>query len=124
VPGALQADKLGHVLEVLAENVLVASRKHRHGAHAEFEQLLSCRRVVHYVKRDEVNAFFRKKLFRPQATASTRLGEQDQFVSDALHDRVQHCSSPRYANQRGLTSTIPSSRSRRKTRRLKLPRCS
>jgi hypothetical protein len=70
---------------------LVASREHRHGPHAEFEQLLFSRRIVHNVNRDEVNAFFRKKLFRPQATASTRLGEQDQFVGDTLHDRVQYC---------------------------------
>ena len=91
VPGALQADKLGNVLEVLAENVLVASREHRHGPHAESEQLLFSRRIVHYINRDEVNAFFRKKLFRLEATASTRLGEQDQFVSNTLHDRVRHC---------------------------------
>ena len=75
VAGALQADKLGDVLEVLAENVLVASREHRHGAHAEFQELLFAGRIVHNVNRDEVNAFFRKKLFRLQATASTRLGE-------------------------------------------------
>jgi hypothetical protein len=40
MPGALQTDKLGDVLEVLAENVLAASREHRHGADAELEQLL------------------------------------------------------------------------------------
>jgi hypothetical protein len=68
---------------------LAASREHRHGAHAELEQLLFSRRIVHHVNRDEVNAFLRKKLFRPQATTSTRLGEQDQFVGDTLHDRVQ-----------------------------------
>ena len=83
--GALQSDELGDVLEVLAENVLIASREHRHGAHAEFEQLLLSGRVVHYVNRDEVNALFRKKLFRSQATASTRLGEQDKFVSGVFH---------------------------------------
>jgi hypothetical protein len=73
--GALQTDKLGDVLEVLAENVLAASREDRHGADAELEQLLFARGIVHYVNRDEVNAFFRKKLFRPETTASTRLGE-------------------------------------------------
>jgi hypothetical protein len=88
VAGALQADKLGNVLEVLAENVLVASREHGYGPYAEFEQLLFSRRIVHHVNRDEVNAFLRKKLFRPQATASTRLGEQDQFVSDVFHGRI------------------------------------
>jgi hypothetical protein len=45
------------------------------------------RRVVGYVNRDEVDAFSRKKLFRSQATTSTRLGEQDKIVSDALHGR-------------------------------------
>jgi hypothetical protein len=64
VAGALQANKLGDVLEVLTENVLIASREHRHGAHAEFEQLLLSRWIVNYVNRDEVNALFRKKLFR------------------------------------------------------------
>jgi hypothetical protein len=85
MPGALQTDKLGDVLEVLAENVLAASREHRHGAHTELEQLLFARGIVHYVNRDEVNALFRKKLFRSQATASTRLGEQDQFISGIFH---------------------------------------
>ena len=87
VPGALQANKLGDVFKVLTENVLIACREHRHGAHAEFEQPLLSRRVVGYVNRDEVDAFFRKKLFRSQATTSTRLGEQDKIVSDALHGR-------------------------------------
>ncbi len=91
VPGTLQADKLGNVFEVLAENVLFTARQYRHGVHTEFEQLLFSRRIVHDVNRDKVNAFFRKKLFRSQATASTRLGEQDKIVSDALHDRVRHC---------------------------------
>jgi len=85
MPAALQADKLGDVLEILAKNILAASREHRYGAHAELEQLLFAGRVVNYVNRDEVNAFFRKKLFRPQATASTRLGEQDEFVSEIFH---------------------------------------
>jgi hypothetical protein len=88
MPGALQADKLGHVLEVLAENVLAASREHRHGADAELEQLLFARGIVHYVNRDEVNAFFRKKLFRPETTASTRLGEQNEFVVRVFHARM------------------------------------
>jgi hypothetical protein len=88
VAGALQADKLGDVLEVLTENVLIASREHRHGAHAEFDQLLFSRRIVHHVNRDEVNALFRKKLFRPKATASTRLSEQDEFVGDVFHGRI------------------------------------
>jgi len=83
----LQADKLGDVFKVLTENVLIACREHRHGAHAEFEQPLLSRRIVDYVNRNEVNAFFRKKLFRSQATTSTRLGEQDKIVSNAFHGR-------------------------------------
>src|SRR4030095_10764011 len=39
VPGALQAHKLGDVLEVLAENVLVASCNHRNGPPAGFERV-------------------------------------------------------------------------------------
>ena len=77
MPGALQAHEFSDVLEVLAENVLVASREHRHGADAELEQLLFSCRIVHYINRAEVNAFFRKKLFRFEATASTGLGKQD-----------------------------------------------
>ena len=88
MPCALQADKLGDVLEVLAENVLVAPSEHRHGPHPESEQLLFSRRIVHYVNRDEVNAFFRKKLFRSKTTASTGLGEQDEFVVCDFHRYV------------------------------------
>ncbi len=88
MPGALQADELGDILKVLAEDVLIAFREHRHAVRAEFEQLLSSCRVVQYVNRDEVNAFFRKKLFRSQATASTGLGEQDEIVTDIYHCRI------------------------------------
>jgi hypothetical protein len=88
VAGALQADKLGDVFKVLTENVLAASREHRHGAHAELNQLFFSRRIVHHVNRDEVDALFRKKLFRSQATASTRLGEQDEFVSNVFHGQI------------------------------------
>ena len=63
MPGALQAHEFSDVLEVLAENVLVASREHRHGADAELEQLLFSRRIVHYINRAEVNAFFERNSF-------------------------------------------------------------
>jgi hypothetical protein len=56
---------------------LIASREHRHGADTELEQLLFSGGVVHDVNRDKFNAFFRKKLFRLEATASTRLREQN-----------------------------------------------
>jgi hypothetical protein len=64
VSGALQADKFGDVLQVLAEDVLAAFCEHRHSLRAEPQQLFSSRRVVQNVKVDKVDAFFRKKLFR------------------------------------------------------------
>lgn len=88
MPRALQADKLGNVLKVLAKNVLIASGENRHGADAESQQLLLCRKVVDHVDRDEIDVFFRKKLFRLQATASARLGEQNEFVGDVFHGRI------------------------------------
>src|SRR5262245_38561848 len=103
--GALQPDELGDVFEVLTENVLAVSREYRHGANAELEHVLLSLRIVHHVHRGEVNAFLRKKLFRPKTTASTRLGEQGQFISDALHDRLQHCESRRPSQN--LSSHLP-----------------
>jgi hypothetical protein len=83
--GALQTDKLCDVFQVLAEYVLPVSREDRHRAHAELQQPLQSSGIVDDVNRNEVDAFFRKKLFRPQATASTRLGEQDKLVSGIFH---------------------------------------
>jgi hypothetical protein len=88
VSRALQADKFGDVLQVLAEDVLATFCEHRHSLYAEPEQLFSSRRVVQNVKVDKVDAFFRKKLFRSEATASTRLGEQDKFVIYDFHRRA------------------------------------
>jgi hypothetical protein len=88
VPSALQADKFSDVLQVLAEDVLIAFCEHRHGLRAEPQQLFSSRRVVQNVKVDKVDAFFRKKLFRSEATASTGLGEQDEFVIYDFHRRA------------------------------------
>jgi hypothetical protein len=88
MPCALQADKLGDVLKVLAKNVLIASGEDRHGADAELEQLFQSRWIVHDINRREVDAFLRKKLFRLQATASTRLSEQNKFVGDVFHNRM------------------------------------
>jgi hypothetical protein len=85
VPGALQADELGNILEALTENVLLAFRQHRYRACAEPEQLLFSSRIVQHVQDDEAEAFLRKKLFRSQATASTRLGEKDEFVPGGFH---------------------------------------
>jgi hypothetical protein len=41
--------------------------------------------VVQNIDRPEINAFPRKKLFRSQATASTRLGEQDKWIRVVFH---------------------------------------
>jgi hypothetical protein len=49
--------------------------------------LLPSRRIVQYVKNQEVDLSFRKKLFRSQATASARLGKQDKFIGAAFHCR-------------------------------------
>jgi hypothetical protein len=88
VAGALQANELGNILKVLAEDVLTVFGEHRHGARAEFQQLFSSRQAVQYVDGDEVNAFFRKKLFRSQATASPGLSKQDEIASECIHGRI------------------------------------
>ena len=64
MPAALQADELGDIFQVLAKDVLIALRQNRDGASAQFAEPLLCRWIVQYIERDEVNAFFRKKLFR------------------------------------------------------------
>jgi hypothetical protein len=80
VRAALQADELGDVVDVLREHVLPAPRHDRHGANAERQELVPAGGVLDDVYRDEVNAFARKKLFRPEAGASPGLGEEDVFV--------------------------------------------
>jgi hypothetical protein len=85
VPRALQAHELGHVFEVLPEYELLALRNNRHVTHAELEQALPAAGVVQYVDVFEGNALTRKKLFRPQTTASARLREENEFVSDRVH---------------------------------------
>jgi hypothetical protein len=36
----LHADEFGHIFEILAKNILIASGEHGYRAHAEFEQPL------------------------------------------------------------------------------------
>jgi len=88
VSGALQADEFRHILQVLAENVLIVFGEHRDSASPEFEHLLSAGRIVQYVEGEEDDAFLRKKLFRSKATASAGLGEQDEFIADTFHQRI------------------------------------
>jgi hypothetical protein len=88
VSAALQADEFSDVFHVLAEDELVILCQHRHTLRAQAEQLLSPRGVVQNVDSGKFNAFFRKKLFRSKATASTGLGEQDELVTCDFHRHV------------------------------------
>ena len=54
VAGALQADELGDVFEILSEDKLFAARHHRHVAHAVCQQFFFSARIVKDVDRDEV----------------------------------------------------------------------
>ena len=84
VAGAVQADEFGDVLEVLAEDELFALGDDRHVAHAECQQVFAAARVVQHVDGDEVDVFFRKKLFRSEAAASPGLGEEHELVGDGM----------------------------------------
>ena len=88
VPAPLQADEFRDIFHVLAEDELAAFRQHRHALRAEAEQLFPSRGVVQNIEGGKVYAFFRKKLFRSEAAASTGLGEQDEFVIGNFHDHV------------------------------------
>jgi hypothetical protein len=83
VAGALEADELGDVLEVLSEHELLALGDDRDIAHAELEQALAARRVVQHINGDEIDLFTRKKLFRPETAASPGLGKQDELFVGA-----------------------------------------
>lgn len=87
-PAPLQADEFRDIFHVLAEDELAAFGQYRHALRAESEQLLSCRGVVQNIEGGKVYALFRKKLFRPEAAASTGLGEQDEFVIGNFHCHV------------------------------------
>jgi hypothetical protein len=86
MPAALQANELGNIFQVLAKYKLVPLRQHRHGANAQFTQPLQRRWIVQDIERDEVDAFFRKKLFRSKTTASAGLSEKYQFSVDVFHN--------------------------------------
>jgi hypothetical protein len=86
MPGALQADEFRNIFQILSEDELFALGHYRNIAHSELEQPLAALRIVEYIYCNEVNAFFRKKLFRSEAAASAGLGEEDKTVSDGIHD--------------------------------------
>jgi glutathione S-transferase len=83
VAGALEADELGDILEVLSEHELFALGDDGNIAHAELEQALAASRIIQYINGDEIDLFARKKLFRPETAASPRLGEQDELFVGA-----------------------------------------
>ena len=75
-------------LHVLAKDELATFCQHRHALRPETQQLLSTRGIVRNIEGGKVNAFFRKKLFRSKTTASTGLGEQDEFIVCDFHRYV------------------------------------
>jgi hypothetical protein len=85
MPGALQTDELGYVLEVLAENKLIAARDDRHVPHPQGKEPFPSLRVVLNIDCDEIDAFLRKKLFRFEAAASPGLGEESELVGHSVH---------------------------------------
>jgi hypothetical protein len=85
VPGTLQADEFGNVLEILAKNVLPAGCEHGHRARSELGQFLLGERIVQDIATREANAALRKKLFRPQTTASARLAIENESIGALAH---------------------------------------
>jgi hypothetical protein len=83
VAGALQADELGDVFQVLSEDVILALRYHRHVAHAQRQQPLAAAGVVRDVDDLVIYLLFRKKLFRSEAATSPRLQEENESVVGA-----------------------------------------
>jgi hypothetical protein len=81
----LQPDEFGDVFEILSEDEALASGDDRYVAHAELQQALAAARVVEDVDRFEIDAFTRKKLFRPKTAASTRLCEERELFGDGVH---------------------------------------
>ena len=110
---ALQADEFRDVFEVLAEDEVLTFRDDRHVANAELEQSLAAAGIVQDVDMFVIDAFARKKLFRPKTAASARLREQNEFFSDGVHGRV--------GSWRGKQGYYPT-RSSVKARVLALPR--
>jgi hypothetical protein len=83
VAGALQADELGNIFEILSEDELITLGDHGNIAYTEFEQAFAASRVVQDINGDEIDFFARKKLFRPETAASPRLGKQDELFVGA-----------------------------------------
>jgi hypothetical protein len=90
VSRALEADEFRDVFKVLAEHVVSALGHHGDVAQAQLEKALAAARIIGYVHCFEVDAFTRKKLFRPQTAASSRLRKQHEFVGDGItHGKIR-----------------------------------
>ena len=83
VAGTLKSDKFGDIFQVLSEYKLIALGNNRDIAHAELEQAFAAVRVIQNINGDEIDFFARKKLFRPETAASSRLGKQDELFVGA-----------------------------------------
>ena len=69
------ANEFGDVFEALAKHEYTAARDDGQIAESKCEQAIASARRVDDVNCFEVDAFSRKKLFRPQTATSARLGE-------------------------------------------------
>jgi hypothetical protein len=83
VAGALEANELGNVFQILTEDELFTLGNNRDITHAKLEQTFATCRIVQNINGDEVDFFARKKLFRPETAASPRLGKQDELFVGA-----------------------------------------
>ena len=104
--GPLKTYKFGDVLEILAENVLPAGCEHGHGARTELGEFFLPERIVQNVAAREADASLRKKLLRSHATASARLGIQNESIGGLAHSKrnVNHTAYHR-SNHRGWQSS-------------------
>ena len=65
MPGPLQTDELGDIFEILTKNELLPFGNDRNVAYAELEQPLASAGVIQDIDVVVIDAFARKKLFRP-----------------------------------------------------------
>lgn len=89
VSRALQPDEFSDIFEILTEHEVLAFGDDGHVAHAELEQPLAPAGVVQYVDVLVIDAFARKKLFRPETAASPRLREENEFFGDGVHEHLE-----------------------------------
>jgi hypothetical protein len=67
---------------------LLAACDDRHGTHAKCHQLFAAAGIIEDVDGDEVDTFFRKKLFRSEAAASAGLRKEYELVGGGVHVRL------------------------------------